>query len=370
MMRTSSVVLTLAALAAALPGTLRAQENLFPQASIAGGLDARQYSFGDEFGVDKLRQFAFPVGVMVPIGKRFSFDVGSSYATTTVVDATGASNSFSSFTDTQVRLSYVIGADALVASLMVNLPTGKQTTTLRQFGIASSASSTFLLFPVNSYGSGTSVTPGLAGATTAGDWNLGLAASLRFSAEYEPFSDNATSAVKYQPGVETRIRAGADRLIGQSRLTLGATFSTFGNDELKGGAFGAGSYSPGNRFLADVSLVSPMGSGTLAFYLWNYYRARGSSSGSRENVFTAGASGSFPLGTRMALEPLAEGRVWSPEKGSGYLVGAGSALRIDLTPALAFVPGFRFDVGTLKTPQGIDGSVNGWGLTALVRYSM
>lgn len=377
-MRTLSIaVTTLAALAAALPGGLSAQQNLYPQAAIVGGMDARQYSFGDKFTVDALRQFAFPIGVLVPVGKRFSFDIGTSYAVTTVVrpDSAGGSQSFSSFTDTQLRASYVLGTDALVASVMVNLPTGKQTTTLRQFNIASSVSSTFLLFPVNSYGSGTSVTPGLAAATTVGDWNLGLAASARFSGEYEPFSDSASQAVKYQPGVETRIRAGVDRLIGQSRLTVGLTFSTFSNDELRGGGFGAGAYDPGNRFLVDVGLVAPVGSGSMSFYLWNYHRGAGksndtsgSSVGNGENVFTGGVSGAFPVGTRMSFEPLAEARFWSPDNGSGYIVGAGGALRIDVSPAVAFVPGVRVDFGNIENAQGVKNSVTGWGLTALVRY--
>ena len=45
-MRTSSIVVTLAALAAVSPGAAAAQDNLFPQAAVVGGLDARQYSFG------------------------------------------------------------------------------------------------------------------------------------------------------------------------------------------------------------------------------------------------------------------------------------------------------------------------------------
>ena len=153
-----------------MPGTGQYFRNrLFiqPEASAVGGVDSRQYSFGSNFVVDRIRQISLPVGVAVPVGQRFSFDVGSSYAVTSVKDATG-SRSFSGFTDTQIRGSYVFGNDAFVASLMVNLPTGKETTTIGNFGIASAASANFLLFPVNSYGSGFSVTPGLAMATTAG----------------------------------------------------------------------------------------------------------------------------------------------------------------------------------------------------------
>ena len=368
--------LALAALLIALPGALGAQQNLFPEAAIVGGVEARSYSFGSNFIVDRIRQIAVPVGAVVPVGKRFSFDIGSNYAVTTVKDALGGSHSFSGLTDTQIRGSYVFGTDALVASLMVNLPTGVETTTLSKFGITSAASSNFLLFPVNSYGSGFSVTPGLALATSAGSWNLGLAGSVRMSAKYTPFSDD--SAVKsYKPGLETRLRAGADRLLGSSRFSLGFTFSTFSNDQFTGASTGNGVYDPGNRFLVDASLQAAAGTGTVTFYAWDYFRTASGSSTSatsnRENVLTLGTSGSFPLGTKLALEPLAEARIWSPKVGSGTLFGAGASLRAELSPRVALVPGFRADFGTIKGVIGsatavTSHSVTSWDLTALIRY--
>jgi hypothetical protein len=380
-MRTS--ITALAALLITLPGALGAQQNLFPEGSIVGGVEVRQYSFGtssagNHFAVDRIRQIAVPLGAVVPLGKRFSFDVGSSYAVTTVRDTLGGSQSFSGLTDAQVRGSYVFGNDALVASVMVNLPIGKETTTLSKFGISSAASSNFLLFPVNSYGSGFSVTPGLAAATTAGSWNLGLAGSVRLSAKYNPFSDNG--AVSYKPGLETRLRAGADRLIGSSRLSLGFTFSTFSNDQLRGGGFGGnGVYDPGNRFLVDASLQAAAGSGTISFYGWNYYRtASNSTSGAasnRENVLTLGTSGSFPLGAKLAIEPVLEARIWSPKVGSGTLFGAGASLHFEMSPRVSLVPGGRIDVGNIKGSISSGApvtshSITSWDLSALVRYAL
>jgi hypothetical protein len=358
----------LALLVAALPGALRAQENLYPQASAATGVEIRQYAFGSGFAVDKLRQIAFPAGVLVPVGKRFSFDIGASYAVTTLVDSTGNSESFSNFTDTQLRASYMLGTDALVVSVMMNLPTGKKTTTLQKFGVAASASSNFLLFPVNSYGAGFSVTPGVAAATTVGDWNLGLAASVRVSSSYTPFSDASAKSVKYKPGVETRIRGGVDRLIGASRLTAGLTFSTFSNDELRGGSLGSGAFDPGNRFLVDLGFLSPVGNGTVGFYAWDYYR---SSSGStpRENVLTTGANGNFRLSPKLSLEPIAEARFWMPESGTGSLFGVGTSLRIEVSKQLSLIPGVRADVGRIRTPGAGKGvSLTGWNLNALMSY--
>ena len=70
----------------------------------------------------------------------------------------------------------------------------------------------------------------------------------------------------------------------------------------------------------------------------------------------------------MALLPLAETRIWTPEDGSGYLVGLGSGLRIDLSPSVAFVPGLRVDFGSIKDAAGVSNSITGWGLTGFLRY--
>ncbi|HEY7681334.1 MAG TPA: hypothetical protein VH879_01715 [Gemmatimonadales bacterium] len=375
-MRTpTSVALVL--LLGAIPCAAPAQENLFPQASVIGGVETRQYNFGENFGADYIRQIAFPVAVLVPVGKRFSFDIGSNYAITSVgrPKSAGGKESFSDFTDTQLRGSYVFGRDVLVASVMMNLPTGPQTTTLRQFSVASSASSNFLLFPVNTYGSGFSVTPGLALAATAGDWNLGLAGSVRVSATYSPFNDSNNQGAKYQPGVETRLRAGVDRLVGSSRLTVGFTFSTFSNDELRGGSFGNGAYDPGDRFLVDVGVLAPAGGGTIGAYVWNYYRSSSGSSGAaavggKENVFTGGLNGNFPLSSRVALEPVAEARLWSPEDGKGSLFGVGTSLRFEVGPRVWLIPGGRVDYGRLRPPQGKSDTITGWSLGLLLRYGL
>ena len=370
-------ITSLAAIASLIATGAAAQQNLISQGSVVGGAEYRSYSFGNNFGADRVSQTAFPVGFIMPIGSRFSFDLGTAYAYTRV-DQGGSHESFSHFTDTQLRASYILGNDALVASVMVNLPTGQETTSLQDFNISSSVSSNFLLFPVNSYGSGFSVTPGLAAAATVGSWNLGLAGSLRWNDDFQPFSDSGSSSVRYQPGIEGRIRFGADRLIGSSRLTVGATFSTFGTDAASGGGLASnGKYSPGNRFLADVSLLAPVGGGNISFYVWDFYRSSGesgdtltTSSNNKENIFTAGAGGAFRLSGKLVLEPVAETRFWSPDAGKGFLAGGGVNLRIAVSDRVALVPGARFDAGSIQTPAGTDHSITGWSVLALLRVGL
>jgi hypothetical protein len=354
---------------------LKAQENLYPTASAYTGIEARRYEFGAGFPVHAIRQFAFPLAAVVPVGRRFSFDVGTYYAVTEVANASGTStDEFDHLTDTQIRGSYVFGSDALVASLLVNLPTGKETTTLGQFSVTSSVSSNFLAFPINSYGAGTSVTGGMAAAFATGGWNLGAAASLRISAEYQPFTGSADSTIRYQPGLETRLRVGGDRLVGSGRLNLGFTFSTFSNDQFSGltGGGGSGEYSPGNRYLAETSYASAVGTGSVTLYAWDFYRQTSSNTSvsNRENVFTTGASGHFPIRPQVALEPLAEARIWSPKDGAGHLIGAGVGLRIDLSPQLAFLPSGRLDWGSIRPPTATTTkSLQSWGAAGYFRYT-
>jgi hypothetical protein len=363
--------LALALLLGSLATTAQAQ-GLFGPPSIGGGIEGRRYEFEEGYIVHAVRQFAYPVAALIPFGKRFSVDIGAAYATTTVADAIGREQSFSGFTDTQVRGSYVFGNDRVVTSLMINIPTGEETQSLKEFNVTSNVASNFLLFPVNSYGNGFSATGGVAVAIPAGSWNIGVAGSLRLNSEYKPFSDPGSTSVRYQPGIEGRIRAGADRLIGSSRLALGLTFSTFDNDQFTGLATGSGQYSPGNRLIGEANLTTPAGSGSITVYAWDFYRTAGENStlttSNKENVLTLGLSGGWPIARKISLEPLAEARFWSPDQGSGQLYGAGTALRFSLSPQVAFVPGGRFDFGSIKQ-GGKSYSLTGWGFSGLLRYN-
>ena len=357
-----SVLITLGALLIA--GRAGAQENLVTSKSVITGVQARSYHIEDG---TETRQFAFPLAFVMPVADRLSIDIGAYYAST---ESEG--NTLSGLTDTQIRASYVFGRDALVATLMVNLPTGK-TQEFDELGASGAAAANFLSFPVNTYRTGTSVTGGLAAATELGKWNVGIAGSVRMSGEYEPFSDVDT---KYSPGTEARIKLGLDRLIGSSRLNVGFTFSTFGNDDFQGlSSGGSGQYQPGNRFIGEVALAFLAGNGSITGYIWDYYRAAAEGSSNQENILTLGASGSWPVGSNMRLEPLIESKFWSPEGGNGRLFGAGAGLRIPLGERFTVSPAGRFDFGSTKflpppVGDGLDHNITGWGFSVLLRYEI
>ena len=342
------------------------------RAAVTVGAEGRGYTFGQYFPVQSLTQLAIPMAVVVPMG-RFTLDAGAWYAVT-ALDRDGApAQSVSGFTDTQVRGSYVLGDDAVVLTAMVNLPTGADNLSAAEYAVLAAASSSFFAFPVNGYGSGASLTLGAAGAIEAGEWNLGLAGSGRLSRPFSPFQDTE-GEFTYQSGLEVRLRAGADRLVGGGRLSLGLTFSTFGDDEFASGGGTTGIYRPGQRLIAEASFATVVGPATLIGYAWDYYRWSGDSAGvsvlNRENLLTGGVQARWPLSRTGAWEPGVEGRLSTPEEGRAMLVEFSSGLRIRAGSNLAVIPILRFDVGRLEEPApGFGHQILGASISVFVRQS-
>jgi hypothetical protein len=349
-----------------------AQQFVADPPSVTAGLDLTEYHFGQNFGVRSLSQWAIPLAVVLPIG-RFSLDAGSWYASTTLKRIEGFEQTVTGLTDTQVRASYVLGADAVVVTAMVNLPTGSSSLTAAEYAVLASASSSFLAFPVNAYGSGLSFTGGLAAAIPAGRWSLGLAGSFRVSGDYTPFVDQE-GGFRYQSGPEVRFRAAADRLIGSSRLSLGLTFSTFSDDEYATGAGKVGVYRPGRRLIGELQYSTLIGRTGVSAYVWDYYRWAGDSAGvsvrNRENLMTGGMAFRVPVSRRLSWESGAEGRLSTPEEGRAMLLELRTGLRMRVGQSLVVIPSARVNLGRLEEPSpGYGHAIRGFGASVFVRRS-
>lgn len=366
-------LLAVAALTAPLP--LAAQSAFAGDGGVSAGFLYKRYNFGDTYPLQNIQQYAVPIGVVIPLGQRFTVDIGTYYASTTVHDGTGTEHSMDGFTDTQLRGSYVLGHDLMVLSLMLNLPTGQETQTLEELGVSSAISSNFLLFPVASYGNGFSGTLGAAVAFPAGSWNLGISASGRLSSKYQPYAESTLTDQRYEPGFEGRVRVGLDRLIGSSRLAFGFTYSTFADDQFNGGGT-TGSYRPATRYIGEASLTSPVGGGTMSLYAWDYYRAGSDDDvtpgATQENVFTGGLQFGIPAGKTVTIQPLVEARLLgaAPANGSGILFGVGATARFQVANRFTVVPGARYDTGHIESTVVGKPSVNGFEGTLRFRYSI
>lgn len=345
-----------AALALAGPLSAQGTNALYPSSSVVSGFEYQRYGFDNTYLTQSASQWSIPLVLVAPLGRQASVDLTTHYAHTEVTSS--GTLSYSGFTDTQLRLLYTIGQQRAVASLSLNLPTGKHSFSTTQFPVSTAISSNYLSFPVNNLGSGFGVTTGLAYATPAGAWNIGLAGSVRYQASYHPFTGDAFN---YNPGLEGRLRFGVDRLIGErGRFLFGETFSTFSTDQFSGtSSFVGGWYNPGARFITDVGYACSWGRTSLTIGAWDYYRMAGSSVDStvtdtKENIFNTELRVARQISQRFTIEPLVGFRQWNPAGGTaGRLYSFGSNARIGLSDHLSGVASARFGSGWGVTATGL-----------------
>jgi hypothetical protein len=335
------------------------------------GVEVRTLRFDRVAGVTRLSQIAVPIGAVLPFG-RFTLDLGTSWVDSRMVRADGTRHSVDAFTDSQLRGSYVFGRDAVVATVLFNLPTGLEEASVKDYIVIGAVSPSLLGFPVATYASGFSVTSGLAASVPAGDWSVGLAGSVRVNSQFTPYTD-AIGPIVYKPGVEGRMRGAVDGLIGSSRLAVGFTYSTFGDDHFGVTTTARGQYSPGPRWLAEAVLVAPLGGSTLSVSLWNFRRTAGDTTGgsarNKENLGAAEVSLAIPLSRVVVFEPAVSGRVSRPQIGKGRLAGAGAGFRIQLGESVSFAPAARYDTGWIEGDAGVRNEIRGGFISGFLRMT-
>jgi hypothetical protein len=364
---------TVVALFAAAPA--RAQSDaLYTRLNILSGFEARSFSFDSGLSVRRASQWHVPLAFVVPAGRRVSLDLSASYVNSSLTTIAGTTQTITGLTDTQLRLLYTVRRDRLATSLLFNLPTGRHSVSTTEFSVTGAVGSNFLSFPVSALGTAFGVTGGVAYAARAGAWNVGLAGSVRYLGPYEPLSDQAAT---YTPGLETRLRAGFDRLLGpRTRMLLGLTGSTFSTDELSGMSAGTAvtsTYRPGTRFIGDFALLHVVGRTTLTLVAWDYYRLAGRSGDStaastRENVFNIEARARIAVAPQVQLEPMAAFRQHNPDTyRGGRLYATGLAAHWSFSDRFSAQLAGRFDWGWVLADDGF-ATLTGTGATLLLRY--
>ena len=307
---------------------------------------------------ETISEFAVPVFVSIPFGSRFTFDVGTSYARARATSGSALSE-INGLTDTQLRGNLTLGTDFVVLTGGVNLPTGQSSVTLDQLTAAGRIGSDFLSFPISNMGTGLAVTGGLAIARPIGDWNFGFGGAVRRSSEYDPFNVPGQT-LRFTPGDEYRARFGVDRGLFNGRMSLGVTYSKFGDD-----AAGPSVYNTGNRLIAQAVVTNSIAGADVTLAGYNVFRAPGQyASGDpagRENI----ANGYLGLGLHMlgtVVEPSIEGRHWlqnissvttggrttAERSQSSYLGTVGLRTRIGMGGLSAF-PSVGYTMGRLAT---------------------
>lgn len=345
-----------------------------------GGVEFREYRFAETFSVRSIRQVAIPVGATASRG-RLSTDIGWYWAATTLTQPDGGFRRVTGPTDTQVRAAYAIGRDVGVASVVLNLPTGRDRMNPADFDVLGTASSSFLAFPVNAYANGGSLTTALAGVLQTGAWNLGAAGSIRANRTFTPVVDPVAGPLNYRPGVEGRVRLGADRLVGASRIVAALTLSGFRDDAYSGLGTVRGSYQPGRRWIGEVTATGPFLGGMATGSAWGYRRSAGDTAGvSIQNAeLLAGISltGSWVVSPTVDLEPTFEVKHADLQAGDGLLTGAGLGIRAWVSRRSSLMGAVRWERGFLDIQSVDEGrgitvirtGLTSWHLSVFVRQS-
>lgn len=347
---------------------------VYARVNALSGFEARGYRFDGSLPVLRQSQWHVPIAFVAPIGRRLSIDVSASYQSSSLTRTGGTETTITGLTDTQVRLLYTLQPDRLAASLLVNLPTGQRSVPVSTFDVSSAVASNFLSFPVSGLGTAFGMTGGLAFAARAGAWNVGLAGSVRYLGSYEPFSD---TAALYTPGIEGRLRAGVDRLVGErTRVLMGLTGSTFSVDDFAGtgGGLDSMNYKPGTRIIADLGIVHVVGNTTFSLAAWDYYRLAGSTDGvtapaTKENVLNVELRAGVRASQRVQVTPLVAFRQYNPDDyRGGRLYTGGASVSFSVSDRVAAQVGGRFDSGWVYARGRGFADVTGFGATVLLRF--
>lgn len=356
-------LVTLLAATALAASPLAAQ---LSNASVLGAPTFTSLTFGSGAASRSVSQVAMPLVVILPFGEKFSVDVSTAFASSTVKADDSTSSEISGLTDTQIRANLRIGAENLLFTFGVNLPTGQYSVPTDQQEAAGQIGNDFLFYPISSMGNGLAMTGGVAYAFPAGNWNLGAGASARKSTEFAAF-EVASSDFRFTPADEYRVSFNADRPVGDGALSLGLTYSAFGEDIAD-----TTTYSTGDRIIATAGWNFPVRGSDLFLSAWNLYRLDGEVLGDDapgENVFNLAAALSIPV-RELLVQPNLEARLWQVGGvKAGNLATVGLRVRVPVGP-LGLFPSAGYSVGTLyNTVDGTGTSVSGIRASITVRYN-
>jgi hypothetical protein len=342
-------------------------------ASVIGGPQYVNYKIGTS-GADKtVTQLSVPIAIIVPIGSRFTVDLSTAWADSRVSSGGTESSKISGLTDTQLRGNLSLFDGSAIFTLGLNLPTGMYKVPDGQQEAAGQIGSDFLLYPVSSMGSGAAATGGIAIAKTLGEWNLGFGGSFRKSTSFDAY-EVQSDVLKFEPGSEARVRLGLDRAVGDGRISLAGTWSTFTDDCARAATQTCNdstTFATGARTLGQATYFVPRDWGDITLGVWDLYRAEGQQIGAvapSENIANGSVAVGFNVGS-MYVQPSIEGRAWTRGGEKAGATGTGGLrLRLNalggvLNPSVNYTVGNVYPVGSTTS---ID--VSGWRATLLLRW--
>ncbi len=208
------------------------------------GFQYHSWELSDSLYIDDsetLTQIIIPLSGFMPIRDNFEARYYIANASNELETSDGTIKKLSGMSDFRIQLSHSFSDDRYLASLGINLPTGKQKLdTLEERDLIEFLSRDYVGFPLRRYGEGLGVNMMLGGAKQFGRFKCGLSALYQYSGEYEPYLDRG----KYNPGDIFSITANTNVIYDKIVYTADFVMTTFGRDQLDG----ADIYKSANSF--------------------------------------------------------------------------------------------------------------------------
>jgi len=268
----------------------------------------------DSVLVRRVSQWSIPVSVVVPIGAHWTVDAAGAYAHGTVElngpDTTLGTSRYqlNGITDVQMRLVGRLAGDNLLLTFGVNAPSGKTSLSDAEFKALRIIAAPAFGMTSPQLGTGFGAIAGVVAARQWGAWSWAAGASYQMRRSYVPIATLAEAAgPDFRPGNATRFSIGADRLLGQSALTVRVSAEVYQHDQLTlattGGQSINSSVQLGPTFSTDWRLLIASRS-IKDFTLRAIYTYR--SSFKREGSAVPGSSGQYTWVDLHGLIPVGE----------------------------------------------------------------
>jgi hypothetical protein len=329
------IVLCSAACLAAAPSRAQTPVRVTVQPSYeAYSFDTEQPYYSD------ISQLSVPVGVFVPIGRTLDLAVSGGFAvvqmTGTAADDQYSDLDLSGMLDTQLRLSWQVVPNRVVAFVTGVLPTGLKTLDdQEELNALAWLASDVMGFQAPVLGTGGSAGGGFGAAIPLGtSWSVGIGGSAKLRFPYTPVEGLTNPALantpilEISPGTDMRVRLGVEGALARNTyLRIATIFATQTNDKVND----VDANGVGGRFIGYLSVNQRIGSGSFILYGYDVYRSDLEYLGvgavlPQGNLLGAGARYEASLSTKLQLTPRVEFRtseqVFPPPNGGEPPAGA------------------------------------------------
>lgn len=336
-----------------------------PETAVGAFFETYSFTESQQMDIDRLTLLSLPFGVGVPLGRRVALNISGAWARGELSRPGGQTAEISGLTDTDVRLSAVLGRDVVTVTAILQLPTGVAELDDAEADAAGMFAADVLPFHVTNWGAGGGLGLSTAFARPVGEYAVGLSVGYVVAREFEPQS----AGPAYRPGDQLHVRAAIDRTFGtSSKGALVLTWQRFGEDQLDSQNL----FQTGNRLQALASWAFAAGaSGTAIAYAGYLHRADGSYVADNtlvpsRGLMFAGAGARLPAGSTI-LQPSLDLRLQTGDAATGYTVGVGGAVELPLG-RIRLLPTARGRFGSVQLENGLDSGFTGAELGVAIRF--